>query len=276
MRKKINHPLVLLVIIIATVVLSIMGCSTNPTMAVTYVPLKTATNSEELTSSNTASVITPISEQLDITLTPSSTTTSTSTRTGTAAPSQFLLLTNTIIITIESSPTFTPSPYSTNTSTQEKVVEINPTLTPNTITQQGSGTSNEIMIYLTHLGTGGPIGCGDSLVAIRTGYQRTGSIEKDVQIAVDTLFSIGQYSLSLYNATYPSTLRFSGLQLIKREATVDLAGQYVKPADACDASRYREQVWKTIEQFPEIDKAVPKFKGALLGDLLSIFSDGKK
>ena len=135
---------------------------------------------------------------------------------------------------------------------------------------------NAIVIYLTHLGTGGPVACGDSLVAIMTGYHRTGNIEKDIQLAVDTLFSVGQYSGALYNATYPSNLRVSGVFLEKGEAVVELDGSYAKPENACDASRYRAQVWTTIQQFPEVNRAIPKVRGALLGDLLAVYSDSGK
>lgn len=118
--------------------------------------------------------------------------------------------------------------------------------------------------------------CGDSLVAIYTGHLRTGDIEKDIKIAVDTLFSIGQYSGALYNATYPSNLRVGGVILEKGVATVELGGSYLKPKDACDASRFRAQVWATILQFPEISRAIPTYSNALLGDLLAVYSDSGK
>ena len=82
--------------------------------------------------------------------------------------------------------------------------------------------------------------------------------------------------MSLYNATYPSNLRFSGLHLENGEAVVELNGTYVKPTNACDASRYRAQVWTTIQQFPEVTRAIPKVRGVLLGDLLAIYSDSGK
>ena len=55
-----------------------------------------------------------------------------------------------------------------------------------------------------------------------------------------------------------------------------LGGEYIKPGNACDASRFRAQLWTTIQQFPEVQRAIPKYRGALLGDLLSIYSDGGK
>lgn len=175
-------------------------------------------------------------------------------------------LTDTPLPTATSSHTPTATPSSTPTGT--------PSLTPTKV--YGFIPENAIIFYLTHIGTGGPVACGDSLVAVMTGHIRTGDIEKDIKLAVDTLFSIGQYSGYLYNATYPSSLRVGGVYMEKTNAIVELGGTYVRPNDACDASRYRAQVWSTIRQFPEVDRAIPKVKGALLGDLLAVFSDSGK
>jgi hypothetical protein len=184
----------------------------------------------------------------------------TSTQTSTFTPTK----------TSTNTPTFTPFPTETASQTPTET----PTSTPTT--PFGYISENAIVIYLTLLGTGGPVACGDSIFAVKTGHNRTGDIEKDIQLAVDTLFSIGQYSGWLYNATYPSSLRVGGVNLEKGEAVVELQGVYVKPENACDASRYRAQVWTTIKQFPEVTRAIPKVRGALLGDLLSIYSDGGK
>jgi hypothetical protein len=184
--------------------------------------------------------------------------------------------------TATSTPTFTETPTASPTDTYTPTSIPSPSFTP---TETPSETpkpatayfpENAIKIYLTHLGTGGPVACGDSLVAIYTGYVRTGNIENDIKLAVDTLFSIGQYSGALYNATYPSSLRVGGVILEKGVATVELGGSYQKPKDACDASRYRAQVWSTILQFPEITRAIPTHNNALLGDLLAVYSDSGK
>ena len=171
-----------------------------------------------------------------------------------------------------------PTATATNTPTKTLTPSFTPTETPTETPKPVSAyfPENVIKIYLTHLGTGGPVACGDSLVAISTGYVRTGDIETDIKLAVDTLFSIGQYSGALYNATYPSSLRVGGVILEKGVATVELGGSYQKPQDACDASRYRAQVWTTIQQFPEVTRAIPTYNNALLGDLLAVYSDSGK
>lgn len=246
MKTRITQPILLILLL---VLLGFTACSQKPTLQVIRVPLKTTvpgTATETLlpmTSSSTIKPSTTFSPLPEKTSTP--------------------LPTNTPSIIPSDTPTQSPSPTETQTNTLQPAVPIT------------NVNGDNIVFYLVHLDTGGPYGCGDNLIPIRTGKTRTGNLDSDVQIAIDALFSTGQYSMSLYNATYPSKLKFSGLQLSKGEAIVDLKGTYVKPANACDASRYRAQVWTTIQQFPEIQRAIPKYKGALLGDLLYIYSDGK-
>ncbi|MBU1660009.1 MAG: hypothetical protein KKD28_00875 [Chloroflexi bacterium] len=132
------------------------------------------------------------------------------------------------------------------------------------------------MIYFVHLGTGGPIGCGDSLIPLTTGLYRTGDIKQDIQLALDRLFASGQYSGPLYNATYTSSLSVSSVEFTKSDGrtTVHLDGSYAKPQDSCDASRYRSQVWATGLQFSEVTRFIPWVGNKLLGDLLAVYSDG--
>ena len=249
MKTRSTKLIVLRIIILVLVLIGLTACSQKPTIQVIRVPLKT-TGPAMATETSLPMILTSTkTPSITFTLTPEKTLTP--------------LLTNTPLKTPTNVPTESPSPTETSIDTPKPAVPFT------------NVNGDNIVFYLVHLETGGPYGCGDNLIPIRTGQMRTGDLSSDVQIAIDALFSIGQYSMSLYNATYPSKLKFSGLQLIKGEAIVDLNGTYIKPANACDASRYRAQVWTTIQQFPEIQRAIPKFKGALLGDLLSIYSDGK-
>jgi len=165
-------------------------------------------------------------------------------------------------------PTLTPSMTPTFTLTWTPTITPTDTTTP-TPTPWGQLPENAIKVYLTLLGTGGPVACGDSLFAINSGFVKSGNIELDITNAVNALFSIGQWSGNLYNATYPSSFRVGSVNLKGNEAVVMLQGSYVKPKDACEAMRYREQLWATIRQFDEVKRAIPKYNGAVLGDLLS-------
>jgi hypothetical protein len=131
---------------------------------------------------------------------------------------------------------------------------------------------------VTHLGTGGPLACGDTLVGISSGFLRSGDIEADVATALNTLFASGQKVGAYHNATYPSSFRVSEVDFKKSEGkvTITLSGSYVKPSDYCEAKRYREQVWATARQFPEVYKATIFLSdGKLLGDLLYALTSKK-
>ncbi len=169
------------------------------------------------------------------------------------------LPTSTLTFTPSSTPTETPTPTASETPTSAYA---------------GAIPENAIIFYLTILGTGGPVGCGDTLVKMTTGRSRTGDIAADLKIALDTLFSVGQYSGGAYNATFPSNLRVDQVNLtLDGTANVILSGSYVKPADGCDASRYRSQVWATALQFKEIVRFIPFVGNSLLGDRLAVYSD---
>ncbi len=184
-------------------------------------------------------------------------------------------------------PTSTPTPTSTDTPTATPTDTPTPTETPsvtstptetptNTPVPSGYIPENAILIYFVHLGTGGPIGCGDSLIPLTTGLYRTGDVEQDIKLALDRLFTSGQYSGPLYNATYTSSLSVSSVEHKKSDGrtTVQHDGSYVRPENSCDASRYRSQVWATALQFPEVTRFTPWAGNALLGDLLAVYSDG--
>lgn len=197
-----------------------------------------------------------------------------------AAPSLTPSLTSEFTETPEPTATYTPSltPTETPSLTPSDTPTITPTWTPSTVptdtqtptpTPWGKIPENAVVIYLTIIGSGGPVACGDSLFAINSGFIKSGNVETDITNAVNRLFSIGQYSGGLYNATYPSSLRVNSVELQGKEAVVTLQGSYVKPKDKCDAMRYRDQLWSTIRQFDEVDRAIPRYNGAVLGDLLS-------
>jgi len=182
-------------------------------------------------------------------------------------------LTSTASATATEVPTETPtaSPTSTETPTPTPTETLTPTTVP-----WGYIPENAIIFYLTSVGTGGPIGCGDSLVKLSTGQIRTGNLAADLKVALDAIFRSGHYVGGLYNATYPSSLQVGGVDFNQTTgvAIVQLSGSYSKPESACDASRYRSQVWGTALQFDEIARFIPWVGNSLLGDRLAVYSDG--
>jgi len=185
--------------------------------------------------------------------------------------------TNTPTPTFTDTPTATPTTTPSDTPTPTPSETSTPTETPtNTPVPSGYIPENAILIYFVHIGTGGPIGCGDSLIPLTTGLYLTGDIKQDIKLAIDRMFASGQYSGPLYNATYTSNLSVSSVDFKKSSglATVQLNGSYTRPKDSCDASRYRSQVWATALQFPEVNRFTPWVADKLLGDLLAVYSDG--
>ncbi len=167
--------------------------------------------------------------------------------------------------------TVTPSPTVEPSATPSPTETATPTPAP-----WGYISEDAIVFFLTSIGTGGPIGCGDSLVRLTTGRTRSGDLAADLKVALDTLFSVGQYVGGLYNATYPSSLKVGGVDfnMSTGVASVQLSGSYVVPESSCDASRYRSQVWATALQFKQISRFIPWVGNSLLGDRLAIYSDG--
>ncbi|MBL6966669.1 MAG: hypothetical protein ISR60_08940 [Anaerolineales bacterium] len=171
--------------------------------------------------------------------------------------------------------TFTPSATatSTNTPTQTSTPTMPPTETP---LPPGFIPENAILIYMVARDTGGVVGCGDSLIPLWSGHVRSGDLTTDLTIAINTLFRAGQYSGGLYNATYPSNLQVTQIIFDGKHTAIHMDGSYVVPADSCDASRYRSQVWATAMQFDEVtSNLTPWVRSKLLGDLLSIHTDGR-
>ncbi len=133
---------------------------------------------------------------------------------------------------------------------------------------QGEG----IYYFLVAVGTGGPFGCGDDLLYIYPGIERTGDLEVDITNALTALFANNyEYYNGLYNPMHASSLRVEDVEALpgESEINVTLRGDFARPKDRCDSQRMRDQVWETIElQFREVGHAVIRVHRALLGDLL--------
>ncbi len=130
-----------------------------------------------------------------------------------------------------------------------------------------------IVKYLVHQGTGGPAGCGDSMIAVSADFLRTGDVKEDVKIALNRLFSTGtKYSGDFYNPLYQSKVKVNDVSFKKSSGnvTVHLIGPFTKPKEDCDKLLYRAQVWDTTRQFPEVKHATIWMNQYLLGDLLVV------
>lgn len=128
-----------------------------------------------------------------------------------------------------------------------------------------------ILYYLVAENTGGPVGCGDSLIAIYPGIRRTGDLESNVKAALTALFANHtKYVNGLLNPIYESRMKAKSVSLDDSSgiATVQLAGTFVKPKDVCESKRMHAQVWFTIKQFNSIKHSNVWIGNVKLGDLM--------
>ena len=167
--------------------------------------------------------------------------------------------------------TETPTAAPTKTPTETLPPTETPTETPTDTPAPAWANPNAIRIYVTFVGTGGPNACGDTIVGISSGYLKSGNVAEDIKTALNTLFASGQKVGAYRNSTYPSSFRVDSVDFNQSagKATITLSGSYAKPADYCEGRRYRDQVWATARQFPEVtDVTIWLTNGKLLGDLL--------
>lgn len=124
--------------------------------------------------------------------------------------------------------------------------------------------------YLIHLGTGGPVGCGDSLSPVYVG-KRSGDVKKDIATALKSLFATPKHSGGLYNPLAESKLRVRRVDYVagKKNPQIFLGGKFVRPKTYCESARARAMVWATAQQFPEVRHATIWLGSALLGDMLA-------
>lgn len=174
-------------------------------------------------------------------------------------------------------PTDTPSPLPptptntvTLTSLPSETSTATETATPTSPPATPSG-DEAIYVYYIQLDTGGPVACGDSLVAANTGLWRTGDVEEDVRTALGRLFFKKQWFGKLINPVYLSNLSVANVVFNQSsgEVSIDLEGTYVRSGDRCDDGRVRAQIWTTIRQFKGIKTVYILLNGNLLGDILS-------
>jgi hypothetical protein len=153
--------------------------------------------------------------------------------------------------------------------------EAHPAHTRSQLTTLSSQAGAPIYKYLIHLGTGGPVGCGDSLTPLYVG-SRTGDVKKDAATALKSLFATGKLSGGLYNPLASSKLKVRRVEFIPstKRYQIFLGGRFVKPSNQCDMSRARAIVWATAQQFPEVRHATIWLGSALLGDLLAAKEHG--
>lgn len=141
------------------------------------------------------------------------------------------------------------------------VVDVPP---PPTGGPVGAGIVN----YFFILGTGGPLGCGDSIFYNNTGQVRTGDLERDIATALQKqLSNRAEYVGDLYNPLHKSNLKVNGVDFdpASGHVAISLNGSMSSTYD-CEAKRMGEQVLYTLSQFPEVKSRVIWLNSGLFED----------
>jgi hypothetical protein len=149
-----------------------------------------------------------------------------------------------------------------------------PELTPPPLPQDTATPTPEskgIVYYLLAENTGGPVGCGDSLIPIYPGINFKPDMETNVKAALNALFAHNtKYVNGLLNPIYESRMKAKHLSFDSSTgvARIQLGGTFVKPVDVCESKRMHAQVFLTVYQFQKIKFAAVFINNVLLGDLM--------
>ncbi len=155
---------------------------------------------------------------------------------------------------INSLPVFTPEPT--------------PTIEPSP-TQEQKG----VIYYLVAMNTGGPLGCGDSLIPVYTGIPTSGDKDKDIHNSLHALLKLKVKEFGgYYNPLHNAHLSTAGVTFDRASGnvTVKLSGSIPKPKDECEYHRVRGVLWETVRQYRGVKGVTFWIGDKLIGDLIAI------
>lgn len=167
-------------------------------------------------------------------------------------------------------PTFTPIP--TETETPTSTASFTPSPPPLThFIPLPAASNNTVNIYFIELNAGNAA-CGDRILAVSSGVEKSGNIQKDVAAGLRKLFSYKEkFYGDLYNPLYASRLRVEKVEFNRKNGLIEVwfNGSFNRPGDPCDNTRIKTQIWNTIKQFPEVKNTNIFLKDIPFGDLLA-------
>jgi len=168
--------------------------------------------------------------------------------------------------------TSTSVPASTSTIIPSSTAA--PSATPTFVPTATSSKPQTVLIYLIAVGDNGAsgemIGCGDSLVPIEVAVEPTRAVLRAALTALLNLPTDITYGQSgLYNALYLSDLKIDSLDIVDREAIINLRGSLITGGE-CDIPRIEAQLTAAALQFSTIDTVTIYVNGTLLQDLLDL------
>lgn len=187
-------------------------------------------------------------------------------------PSPTPTATNTPLPSPTPLPTDTPVPPPTDIPLPSDTPLPPPTQPPPTLAQPTATLTKDeaVLVFYINKDEKGPYGCNEDLWYIKTGIRKTGDVAVDVRSALNLILGYHSDTIGiLYNPGYAARISINEVQYNNGEATVYLSGEWVKTKDRCDASRFKDQLRRTIKQFEGVNKIVIYLNGTPLADVLS-------
>ncbi|TAK13556.1 MAG: hypothetical protein EPO32_04925 [Anaerolineae bacterium] len=140
-------------------------------------------------------------------------------------------------------PTQIPLPSATETrptatATVEPSATASPTLEPSVTLVASDDPS--LVIYLLRENTGGPVGCGDTLVPVRLNVQPSGDPLADVRTVMEFFFTTkGKYPYGLFDPLYASSIAVTAVYWGETEIHVETTGTMTRPEKGCGWDQIR-------------------------------------
>ncbi len=129
----------------------------------------------------------------------------------------------------------------------------------------------DLIVYLAAPDSGGPTGCGSTLIPVTRGTLPAMTVEQQITRALQELFSIKEQFVGqsgLYNALYQSNLSVTGVTVdTSGQATVQLSGDYTLQG-VCSDALFRAQIEQTALQFA-INRVAVFIDGRPLAEIVS-------
>lgn len=165
--------------------------------------------------------------------------------------------------TLEPTITFTPLPTDTPTFTPSATLAAGGAQIP-----MASGST--VSMYYIRTVPGETKGCSGTAVAVSSGVTKSGDIARDVEAALNVLFSYHEeFYGELYNPLYKSSLRVADVKFSNGLITVQLRGTYKRTSDKCENTYVKAQVWSTIRQYNDVKATNIYLNRVPFGDMVS-------
>jgi hypothetical protein len=142
---------------------------------------------------------------------------------------------------------------------------VAPAALPSTLAAQEEQT---ITVYMVKLGDNGPLGCGDTLVAIDRQIPKTQAV---LRAAIDELLSLKRSEFpnaEVYSGLFSSSLTTDSVTLNNGNAIIKLTGT-ISLGGVCDSPRVESQLTETAKQFPTVKEVEIYINEKPLKDILS-------